>query len=541
MPNKQIALISLYDEYCLGVRSLAAYLTREGFVSYIINFKRHRVMPRNKAPIDVGSGYLTEVTPVGELYLCYPQPMSNKEMRLLLQLLSDIDPLVVGISVPSYYAGVAQELTTQIKTAKHKYVIWGGVHAIMVPEDCFQRGADFVCVGEGEEALTELVRLIYQGENPATIDLPGIWRRGNGDEIIRTPIRPLIADLDSLPFPQYDPAREFLIDDDRIYHRQPLTDSQIYWYYKIFSSRGCPYQCSFCLYSAVNERMAEWRRLRRRSVDSVIAEIQQIKRANPQMAMIEFEDDIFTINKKWLTEFAEKYPHAVGLPFWCYTHPKTCDKEMLELLKSAGIEYITMGIESGSDRINYEIFNRKVKREESLRAAELIYSSNIPANYDVITNNPFETEEDRLQTLDLLASIPGEYNLHLGKLAFFPGTSLWHRVKQEGINVSVDENLYRLWNALYLLAMFEPKSKSSLFLLSENTALRNNPQPLWDLLLTLAHQREKINSNYSLSKRVKFLEQELTALKNKKLVKAAVKVTDLLKTLMAKNVDNVKE
>ncbi len=505
-PEKRVVLISLYDEYCLGLRALAAYLTREGFDTFILHFKRHTVMPRESATQDIGTGFLTSVTPVGELYLCYPTPYSDKEMKLLYDLVAELNPLFIGVSVPSYYKETASNITNMLKEGLGRTILWGGAHAILAPEDCLNRGADFVCIGEGEEAVLEFTQLLYEGENPATIDIPNIWRRQN-DEIIKTPAPPPIDDLDSLPFPLYDQEREFMINQDRIIHKEPLQDSQLFWFYKLFSSRGCPFNCSFCIYSVLNKRDTTWRRVRQRSVESVLEEIKRYRRRQPQIMMIEFEDDVFTLRKQWMEEFTERYPREVGLPFWCYTHPRTCHAETMQQLKHAGIEYITMGIESGSDRINIEIFDRNVRRDESLRATEVIHESGIPPNYDVITNNPFETEHDRHLTLELLASIPGEFNLHLAKLAVFPGTTLWQRAQQQKTLLEVNEKEYRFWNALYLLSMFEPKSKSSLLELSKNADLKQTPEPLWDLLLTLARQRETIKEISAQSKEQRELVQ----------------------------------
>jgi radical SAM superfamily enzyme YgiQ (UPF0313 family) len=97
-----------------------------------------------------------------------------------------------------------------------------------------------------------------------------------------------------------------------------------------------------------------------------------------------------------------------------------------------GIAYITMGVQSGSDRINYEVFDRRTERKRVLAAMELIAKHDILANYDIITNNPYETDEDRMQTLTLLANIPGRFNLHMGKLAWFPGTTISVRAASEG-------------------------------------------------------------------------------------------------------------
>jgi radical SAM superfamily enzyme YgiQ (UPF0313 family) len=123
--------------------------------------------------------------------------------------------------------------------------------------------------------------------------------------------------------------------------------------------------------------------LRRRSVDIVIEELVQAKRTLGIKSVM-FYDDVFTVNPRWLREFAPRYKREVGLPFWCYTYPTTTHKEDLLLLKDAGLKSITMGIQSGSPEM-LDVFNRPVAQDKAHEAARIIVECGLDGYFDLIT------------------------------------------------------------------------------------------------------------------------------------------------------------
>jgi anaerobic magnesium-protoporphyrin IX monomethyl ester cyclase len=510
-----VVLISLYDEFCIGLRYVASALGKAGHVAYLVNLKRYLKRAKAEDTLGLTEGYITQVSPFGEFFLNYPEPITAREKELFYDVLARLRPSVVGISVPSYHKALAASLSAEIKqrcadSGQPVFVVWGGVHPTVAPEECLD-DADFICIGEGEHAFPELVSIVEKSPTAPHIAVENIWFKRNG-EITRNEIRAPINSLDFLAFPQYDAAKEYLVDGDRTYHREEIRDSQILWNYKILTSRGCPFYCTFCIYSTLKARYPACKRLRRRSVENVIEELKAARRRNPLISIVEFEDDIFTINKSWLREFARQYAREIALPFWCYTHPLFCNAEILRLLKDCGIAYINMGIQSGSDRINRELYERKTTREQALRAARLIHEFDIPAIYDFITNNPYETEEDRRATLELLLDLPQPYEIHLGKLAFFPGTTMLRYLRERPPEAPLDESVYRFWNALYLLAAYSAGSRESLLAVLNDTYLRRNPALLWELLLTLARQRETIKDNSRLKEQTRALSEKLADL-----------------------------
>lgn len=534
----KVALISLYDEFCIGLRYVAAYLQQCGHSATIITLKRYNKVEREKAPVDIDNGYLTAICPRGEVYLDYSTPVSAAEEKIFLDILEKGRFDLIGFSVPSYHAHVAHKYTPMLRETFGVPVIWGGVHATVAPQDCI-RTADYVCVGEGEELVVELLSVLEQGRDMREEPIDGLWARKPDGSFARGANRMPPMDLDAIPFPQYDPLNEFLIEDDRLYHQEPLVFSELHWTYKATTGRGCPYFCSFCVWSTIKRDMPETKKLRRRSPQNAIAELVEVKKKNPQVMMIEFEDDIFTVQKNWLEEFAPLYKKHVGLPFWCYTYPAYVNDHNLSLLKDMGIAYITMGVQSGSDRINYEVFERRTERKRVIEAMHLIAKHDILANYDIISNNPYETDEDRMATLTLIAQIPGRFNLHMGKLAWFPGTTISVRAEQEGMLRAADEKLYRFWNALYLMAQLRLAGEEELVALTRDEYLRDNPEVLWSVLARFDKHNEmeqeidRLRGEHKrLAAEYAMLRQRHESLSGRRVVKLGTRLADSVKGIV---------
>lgn len=162
-----VAFISLYDEFCLGLRHIAGYLQGKGHEVTIIHFKRYVRQSRESLESkeqgtthrSFEDAYLVEVSPFGEFYMDYSIPYTQQELDLLLTVLSERKIKYAGISVPSYHKKVAIELTRLIKKNLALPVVWGGVHPTVAPMDCFddEGVVDFICLGEGERTIGEFI------------------------------------------------------------------------------------------------------------------------------------------------------------------------------------------------------------------------------------------------------------------------------------------------------------------------------------------------------------------------------------------------
>ena len=151
-----------------------------------------------------------------------PQHYSTFVLDQVCDLCADLD--LVGITVMSNYFGRARSLTQAIHERLSIPVIWGGIHPTVKPEESLG-WADFVCVGEGEEAIVELVRSLEAGQNGTNI--PNIWTKDAQGQIIANPSRPIYRDMDDLPLPDYDLDSHYILHEDSLV---PLTPTLLTHY-----------------------------------------------------------------------------------------------------------------------------------------------------------------------------------------------------------------------------------------------------------------------------------------------------------------------
>ena len=139
---------------------------------------------------------------------------------------------------------------------------------------------------------------------------------------------------------------------------------------------------------------------------------------------------------------------------------------------------VTMGIQSGSENILYNVFNRRTSIEKIISAADTLIRLKLPIRprYDIITNNPFETENDRLATLELLMRLDKPVDFGLTKLSFIPGSKIVRMREEKHITGVVDEDLYKFWNTLYLLNQYSFFSNRFIRALSRSKFFREKPQ-----------------------------------------------------------------
>lgn len=405
-----IVLISLCEIESLGVRSLHSFLKEKG-VNVKIIFLKDRIM--NDIP-----------------------DILETDIAALITLLGEINPSLVGVS---FFSGIYQDtvrITERIQKELGKFVIWGGIHAIVKPEESI-RTADAVCSGEGEYSLLDFYqRYISKGNYYET---PGFLVKHNG-QIYRNPLCHLVEELDSIPMSDFSDANKYYIrNDGSIYEGEPFFDnrgrSQYFQSsYFIQATRGCPFNCTYCSESALKEaKLKTDKRFRIRSVKGVINELVNVKKIFPDLKEIGFRDDIFPFYGKNLEEFCKEYKENVSLPFRTHLHPNLINEKTINALADSGLLEIKTGIQSGSERVRKEVFNRKTSDAHLLKVANIMNRSGVKVMYDIILDNPWETEEDRDQGIEFLLKIATPYDLRLFSLCYFPGASLTNRALAEGL------------------------------------------------------------------------------------------------------------
>jgi anaerobic magnesium-protoporphyrin IX monomethyl ester cyclase len=468
LARNHICLISLYSSSSIGLRYIASTLKGKGFNVSMVFFKDK------------------------DIALDLMERPSGKEYDLVVELVGNLNPTLVGIGIRSSFLSIAREITSRIRERLNKPVAWGGTHATVAPEESLQF-ADMVCLGEGEQAMLELAQAVSQSER--RLDIMNLWF-SQGDQIVKNPMRPLWEDLDSLPFPDYGDDQKYLIQNDQIIAGDPGRKA---FNFDVITSRGCPYHCTYCSNSILRELYrGKGCVVRRRSARNVLDEIKQQASRFPALKRIDFIDEVFSWDKSWVEEFVEEYKRDIGLPFHCMQHPNTVDREITGMLKHAGLERVEIGIQSGSERVRRQVFDRPVSNEKLIGTSKVMRQLKIAPFYDLIVDNPFETSEDKKAGLDLLLKMERPFHMHMFSLVYFPSTALTRKALEanlisedqvEGRATACFDQFYvsldhprpsedRFWLSLYSLTSKRFVPKSLIRALSRLNLLKRHAGPL---------------------------------------------------------------
>lgn len=369
---------------------------------------------------------------LGLMYLSSYLQQQGHEARIFIDVegtnafaeVERYQPLALGFSCTTGLHHWALDFATRYK-AKHPeaVVVMGGPHPTFYPLIIREPVLDYVCVGEGEGALTDLARALDGEGDPTTI--ANLWCK-KGDEIISNPVRPLIQDLDSLPFP-----------DRSYYDRYPITAKETSK--NFISGRGCAFKCNFCANHTLQELYhGKGKYVRFRSSENVIEEIRQVKVKYP-VRFVGFSDDILIINKKWLFPFLELYKREIGLPFLSTVRANLVDDKIVGALKAAGCISCVFGIESGVERIRNEVLAKGVMDEHIYEAARLFRQHKIRFGTYNMVGLPGETVDDAFATVRINARIKTDFPW-CSVLQPYPGTQIRQRMEEElGQELPVDE------------------------------------------------------------------------------------------------------
>jgi radical SAM superfamily enzyme YgiQ (UPF0313 family) len=347
------------------------------------------------------------------------RPVTEEEFSALL---GSTDPDLVAFSSTTHlFPHVRKWVSWSKKSFPEVLTICGGAHPTIDPDDAlFSSELDIICLGEGEEALAELCSTLEEGRDFRRI--PSLWIKEKG-EVIRNPVRPLIEDLDQLPFPDreiFDPANFC----EQQHERGALM-----------ASRGCPYNCSYCsnhVQKKVYPNPEKY--VRFRSVDNVMREVHQIieQDREKRLRYIRFDDDILTLNKEWLRELVTRYAREVNLPFICNSRANLMDEEMAILLSEAGCSVVCMGIESGNHEIRRRVLNRPMSEEKILEAFRLCRKYGIKTVSTNMTALPGEGVSELLDTIKLNARAQPNC-MQVSTFHPYPHTRLYNLCKEEGL------------------------------------------------------------------------------------------------------------
>jgi anaerobic magnesium-protoporphyrin IX monomethyl ester cyclase len=302
--------------------------------------------------------------------------------------------------------------------------------------DYLQKGFRCVLLGEAEWTLLDAVSHFLKGDEDAIESVAGLAYL-LGDELVKTPRRGLMRDLDHLPFPARD-----LIDIDQ--YRSAWKSAHGYFSLNVVASRGCPYRCNWCAKPIYGDSFSV------RSAALVAAEMHQLKHEFG-VDHLWFADDIFGLRPKWVRELAAAVENLdAAIPFKMQSRVDLMTPEYVSALRRAGCAEVWMGAESGSQKI-LDAMDKGTRVDQIAEARENLRREGIRACYFLQFGYPGETWHDIQSTIRLVRDTrPDDIGVSVSYP--LPGTKFFERVRAElgeKTNWSDSEDLSMMFQGAY--------------------------------------------------------------------------------------------
>jgi len=327
------------------------------------------------------------------------------DLHNLFRKIESTTPSIVAYSAHSCSIDQISKANSEARSRSSFVSIIGGPYATFSPEETLERGFDACCIGEGEYTFRDFLAKI--DANEPYDEVLGLMTHNQQ----KVTLRPLIENLDELPFPD----RDLVLSSTVIGNTSKKT---------FFSSRGCPFKCTYCLNPTLQVMYrGKGRYTRRFSVDRLIDEILYVK-SKYKLDFVKFDDDVFAIKEgAWLEEFVRKYSERVKLPFNCLVRIDHINDNLLRLLKQAGCYSVTTSVDSVSEAVRDEVLSRRMGNDLVVKSLRKIDSYDIKTFVNFILDLPKATIEDELQSIGMAIQSNVTY-VNYTFLVPFPGTTI---------------------------------------------------------------------------------------------------------------------
>ncbi len=390
------------------------------------------------------------------------------DVESIVKDIEEYDPGLIAFSSVTNQWFYVKTIAKFIRRATDTPIVVGGHHANAAAEQIIkEKAVSFVCKGEGEVPLLELVNCLERGES--TENIPNMLTKAvgvssiqtllatgtfgadsagetggcgsskqersffldDGTRVIDNPVDRWIDDLDSLPF-----------EDREVFDYNRIVETRHGWA-EVIASRGCPYACTYCfnvpffdMYKQDlkdtdrNVKMKDF--IRRRSVESTVEMLKNVRDNNPAVKYFTFVDDVFAIYSRWLADLAPLYKKEVGLPFAATSQPLAFNEKIAGLLKEMGCKVVKMGVEAGDPEIRNKVLNRNIPDKVLIDGFTLARKYGLKPQAFNMIGLPSESKENMLRTAELNAQLRA-YIVWVSTFMPYPGTTLDQYCHEHGL------------------------------------------------------------------------------------------------------------
>jgi anaerobic magnesium-protoporphyrin IX monomethyl ester cyclase len=330
--------------------------------------------------------------------------------------------LICFTAVYAEYHTIARAATRIKERFPDIFLLLGGSHATLKPDDCLEDPFDAVCVGEGEYPTLELAEQLEAGEDPSGIS--NLCIRKPDGSVERNAPRPFLEDLDSLPFPDRDIWMPWV--------------SNPYSRPSVLLGRGCPFVCTYCSNHALR-KVADGKYVRLRNPRNVVEELSAMKEKNPLFGEVYLEVETLGVNKEWVLELCAElnnFNASLDSPIVFGTNlrvtPNADYDELFTALAKSNFRFVNIGLESGSERIRREVLKRLYSNDDIIRTVETARKHGLQVGFYNLIGLPGETRADFRKTVELNRICQPDWFL-IAVFFPYPGTELHDTCKEMGL------------------------------------------------------------------------------------------------------------
>lgn len=338
--------------------------------------------------------------------------LSNTPSTILSKIKSE-NPDIIGFSCLSCFMKEIISLCREIKKNFDIPIILGGPHPTVFPEVINEKSVDIICLGEGEFALIDLLHSIEHKKSYAHIK--NLWVK-KGNAIYKNPLRNLVEPLDNIP-----------LIDWSCYKNTPV----LYGSPTVFLIRGCPFSCNYCFNQKTKKlyhNLGTY--IRHFSVHRSLLEIKAALKYFPKDPII-FASDSFGIDVPWMEKVFARYSKITKLPFVLLLRPELITQRCIDILAKYNCCSVSIGVESGSERIRREIIHRYYTNNYLIDMANRLHTKKIKFKTFNMLGLPTESEDEMWETVDINVKMKTDFP-RASIFTPYPGTEIVEIAKKMG-------------------------------------------------------------------------------------------------------------